>query len=187
MTAPEIASDVVTHLDKLGVEYMVVGSFSTNLYGIPRSTRDLDVVVNWGSRTVRELTNELGSKYQLDPQLSFEMVTMTIRNIVAVPESDFKVELFHLSEDDHDVQRFSRRKRVPFAGVSAFVASPEDVVITKLNWYARQKRGRDRDDARNVLAVQGDALDFAYINSWCDRHGTRALLDEIRASIPPID
>jgi hypothetical protein len=39
---------------------------------------------------------------------------------------------------------------------------------------------------RNVIAVQGEAIDWDYVYSWCDRHGTRALLDEIRASIPPI-
>ena len=151
MTILEIASEVVGNLEKLEVDYMVVGSFSSSLYGIPRSTRDLDVVVNWGARAVRELTNKLGPKYKLDQQLSFEMVTMTIRNIVEVPDSDFKIELFHLSEDAHDVERFRRRRRVPFAGTSASVASPEDVVITKLNWYGRQKRTRDRDDVCNIL------------------------------------
>ena len=45
---------------------------------------------------------------------------------------------------------------------------------------------KDRDDARNILAVQGDALDFAYIGRWCDTHGTRARLEELRRSIPPM-
>jgi hypothetical protein len=41
---------------------------------------------------------------------------------------------------------------------------------------------------RDVIAVQGDELlDWDYIHHWCGIHGTRVLLDEIRASIPPID
>jgi hypothetical protein len=51
---------------------------------------------------------------------------------------------------------------------------------------SRQGRARDRDDVRNVIAVQGGALDWPYIHSWCDRHGTRQLLDDVRKSIPPI-
>ncbi|MFO0808826.1 MAG: hypothetical protein U0746_09405 [Gemmataceae bacterium] len=109
---------------------------------------------------------------------------MTMRHIIDVPEVPFRIELFQLSEDAHDQERFRRRKRVPFGTGSANVAPAEDVIVTKLNWFARQKR--TRDDVRDVLAVQGDALDFDYIYSWCDRRGTRAMLDEIRATVPKI-
>lgn len=118
--------------------------------------------------------------------MSFESVTMTVRHIIDIPDVPFRIELFHLSEDAHDQERFRRRRRVPFGDAQAYVASPEDVVVTKLNWFSRQRRARDGDDVRDVLAVQGDALDFDYIYSWCDKHGIRALLDEIRASVPKI-
>jgi hypothetical protein len=48
------------------------------------------------------------------------------------------------------------------------------------------RRSKDRDDARDVIAVQGDRIDWEYVYSWCEQHGTRGLLDEIRQSIPPI-
>lgn len=65
------------------------------------------------------------------------------------------------------------------------VDAPE---ITNLRWALIAKRGKDSDDVRNVIAVQGDeALDWDYIHHWCAQHGTRALLDEIRSSIPPLD
>jgi len=68
------------------------------------------------------------------------------------------------------------------------VPTVEDVIITKLRWAQIAKRGKDSDDVRNVIAVQGDeALDWDYIHHWCAEHGTRTLLDEIRASIPPLD
>jgi hypothetical protein len=67
-----------------------------------------------------------------------------------------------------------------------FVQTAEDVIVTKLHWALRSSRGKDREDVRDVIAVQGDAIDWAYVYSWCDRHGTRELLDEIRRSIPPI-
>ncbi len=58
----------------------------------------------------------------------------------------------------------------------------------KLRWFAIAKRGKDRDDVRDILAVQGDdALDWDYIHQWTAEHKPRKLLDEIRASIPPID
>ena len=62
------------------------------------------------------------------------------------------------------------------------MATAEDMVIQKVRW----NRDKDRDDARNILAVQGDALDYAYIEHWCDSHGTRTRLEDLRRSIPPI-
>jgi hypothetical protein len=67
-----------------------------------------------------------------------------------------------------------------------FIPSPEDVIITKLRWALLGGRSKDREDVRDVIAVQGDRIDWDYVHAWCDRHGTRPLLDEIRRSIPPI-
>jgi hypothetical protein len=186
MTSEQVAETVIGALEALAIPYMVVGSFSSNLYGIPRSTKDLDLVVELGGQSVRTLLERLGPQFRLDPQMSFESVTMTFRHVVEVVGSPFKIELFHLSDDPHDQERFRRRQRATFGGRAVFVQTAEDVIVTKLHWALRSSRGKDREDVRDVIAVQGDAIDWAYVNSWCDRHGTRELLDEIRRSIPPI-
>ena len=41
-------------------------------------------------------------------------------------------------------------------------------------------------DVRNILAVRGSELDWAYLRRWTSEHKTEALLEEIRASIPPL-
>jgi hypothetical protein len=58
------------------------------------------------------------------------------------------------------------------------------VIVTKLRWAQNAARGKDRDDVKDVIVVQGDAIEWDYVHHWCNVHGTRALLDEIRASIP---
>jgi hypothetical protein len=84
------------------------------------------------------------------------------------------------------LERFSRRRPGTVAGRQTFILSAEDVVVTKLRWSRRGARTKDLDDARNVIAVQRDALDWDYIHRWCEQHGTRQLLDNIRASLPPL-
>ena len=80
------------------------------------------------------------------------------------------------------------RVRDELVGRDVYIPTAEDVIIMKLRWAKIAKRGKDRDDVCNIIAVQGDdALDWGYIHHWCDQHGTRALLDELRASIPPLD
>lgn len=57
----------------------------------------------------------------------------------------------------------------------------EDLVIQKLRWG----RGKDLDDARDVLAVQGvKSLDMIYIRGWCERHGTVDALETILRALP---
>ncbi|MEZ5299511.1 MAG: hypothetical protein R3F11_02410 [Verrucomicrobiales bacterium] len=75
----EVAARVVEALDKLGVEYMLAGSFSSNLYGIPRSTKDADFVAVLGGSQLSDLQRELGSAFEFDQQPSFETVTGTFR------------------------------------------------------------------------------------------------------------
>jgi hypothetical protein len=67
-------------------------------------------------------------------------------------------------------------------GRQIWLPTPEDVIIMKIRWA----RSRDQDDVRAVIGVQGDQLDWAYIQGWCDRHGTRALLEEIRRTVPKL-
>jgi hypothetical protein len=66
------------------------------------------------------------------------------------------------------------------------VTTAEDVIITKLRWAVNAERNKDIDDVKDVIAVQANQIDWDYVDKWCDVHGTRKLLDEIRASIPEI-
>lgn len=122
----------------------------------------------------------------MDPQGSFETVTMTLRHVLKPVGIPFKIELFHLSDDPHDQERFRRRQRVTMGSREVSTTTAEDVIVTKVRWAALGRRSKDREDARDVIAVQGDCIDWPYVNAWCDRHGSRAVLDEIRRSIPPI-
>lgn len=185
----EATARIVAALEKLGVDYLLAGSFSSNFYGIPRSTKDADIVAVLSGKLM-DLEKELAGAFVLDPQTSFETVTGTYRDKLHAIGLTFDIELFHLSQDPHDQARFQRRKKVfdELIGREIYLPTAEDVIIMKLRWAKTAKREKDTSDVRDVIAVQGDeALDWDYIHHWCDLHGTRGLLDDIRASIPPID
>lgn len=184
MTDKEVVLAVLKALDEVGIAYMIVGSLASNAYGIPRSTQDADIVMDASSSAISQLSTQLPDSLVMDSQLTFETVTGTHRVIVTPTRSKFKVELFLTNDDPHDRERFSRKVRGQTYGQDVWLPTPEDVVITKLRWSRHGKRLKDIDDVRNVIAVQGEALDWAYILRWCDEHGTRELLKEIRASIP---
>ncbi|MCB1232705.1 MAG: hypothetical protein KDN19_20845 [Verrucomicrobiae bacterium] len=172
------------------MKYMLVGGLSSMAYGIPRSTKDADVVLAVDQSALGKLASELGTSFELDPQGTFEMVTGTLRFHLRVPEIAFEIELFLLSDDPHDRSRFERRQKIHSQQLNtdAVIPTSEDVIVMKLRWFGIAKRGKDADDVRDVIAVQGDeVLDWDYIHHWTAIHGTRELLEEIRASIPPLD
>ncbi len=186
MTSEEIAAAAIDALEASGVPYMLVGAFSSNYYGIPRSTKDADFVLEFGTVSVQSIVQRLGSGFKLDPQVRFETATGTTRHIINVVGSPFIVEFFQLSADAHDQERFRRRCRVTLHDRPTYIPTAEDVIVTKLRWAVQGRRPKDSEDVRDVVAVQKDALDWNYIYRWCDQHGTREKLDEIRRSIPPL-
>ena len=184
MKSDEAVCTLLDALTAAGLPHMVTGGLVANAHGIPRSTHDADIVVQVQGGDFAAFARSLPAMLQLDPQISFETITGSQRQIVALKGSPFRIELFFLGTDPHHQERFQRRvwKCLPDLEREAWIATAEDMVIQKVRW----NRDKDRDDARNILAVQGDALDFAYIERWCDAHGTRTRLDELRRSIPPI-
>lgn len=181
MNAVEFVVRVVRALDKLNVPYMAVGSFSTNIYSTPRSTKDADFVVELGDVPISAIAAELGPEFQLDPQMSFETITATMRYRFRHHDTAFVVELFLLSHDAHDQARFSRRIKATLNELPVYFPTVEDVIVTKLRWSRQGQRPKDMEDVRRVLAVQRPNLDLLYIRHWCDQHGTRELFERLLA------
>lgn len=184
MTQDEALRRTLEALEAAHVPHLLTGGIVVSFYAIPRFTHDADVVIQLQSATFAEFERRLPAELRLDPQVSFETITGSRRHVLNLAESDYRIELFVLGNEPHHQERFARRLRrfLPDPGCDAWISTAEDLIIQKLRWF----RDKDRDDLRNILAVQGDALDFAHIHRWCDAHGTRGRLEEIQRSIPPI-
>jgi hypothetical protein len=186
MTDDDIFCAVVDALEASGVPYMLVGSFTTNYYGVPRATHDLDIVIEFDALDLASLLTRLGSGFRVEPQMSFETITATQRHVLRVVGSSFTIELFAKSHDEHDRLRFNNRRRARMLGRDSYIPAAEDVIITKLRWAKIGNRTKDTEDLANVIAVRGKLLDWEYIHRWCEVHGTRALLDEIRTTVKDV-
>lgn len=179
----EITTLVVAALGRSGVPHVMVGSFARNFHAFPRSTKDADIVLAVDPAGLNRFEAELGSEFSLDPQTTFETNTGTFRHVLIHKDTEFKTELFLLSRDPFDMERFQRRQVIQFNGHETCVLTAEDVVVTKLRWL----RPKDVQDIHDVIAVKRAALDWNYIHRWTAIHGTRAKLDEILAKVPKID
>src|SRR5436190_4467787 len=181
MKSHEAVRVVLRELAAAGLKHMVTGGLVSNHYGVARSTKDADIVIQMEPQAFGHFVRALPSELALEAQVTFETITGSRRHIVTIERSNFQIELFLLGNDAHHQERFRRRVRATLAEIEhdTWIPTAEDMVIQKIRW----NRDKDREDVRNIIGVQGDALDWRYIESWCDTHGTRVRLDEIRASI----
>lgn len=187
MTVEELAAAVIDACEAESVRHMLTGAFAFNLYGIPRATKDVDVVLSMeGSAPMERVIARLDPVVEFNAQIQFDTLTWGRRQVgVARQKSPIKVELFELFDDPFVLSQFERRRRLFSKQIDRTVWLPtaEDVIVQKLRWG----RSKDLNDARDVLAVQGtETLDMAYIGEWCARHNTTARLQEALAGIPPL-
>ncbi len=179
MTPQEATTAVIDALEALGIPYMLVGSHAGNFYGISRAMGGIDFVVQMQGVTLWALVPRLGPQFQLNPQTTFDTAAAG-RHVLEAADKSVRVELYPLTDDAHDLARFARRRREPMLEREVPIPSAEDVIITKLRWSHQGRRSKDVNDAQNVVALQGDRIDWDYVTGWCDRHGTRELLNQVR-------
>jgi hypothetical protein len=187
MTLDSLATQVIEAAEAVGIDFMLVGAIAAGAYGVPRSTRDVDLLVCINvDGGLEALIARLDPVVQFDSQVVFDTLTWGRRHVGQTRSAPpFKVELFEMFDDPFVQSEFARRQQlfVPLLCRATWLPTPEDVIVQKLRWG----RPKDLDDARDVLAVQGtDSLDMAYIEKWCEQHGTRERLKAILAGIPPL-
>lgn len=179
MEANDPVLPVIDALLALKIPFMLVGSYSSNMHGIPRHTEDADFVVELADAPVQPLVSMIHEQFAFDPQLGFETVTGHQRWRFTHRETGFKIELFLLVPDEYDQTRFQRRLQGDICGRSAWIQTPEDVIVNKARWA----RDKDRSDIVAVMKVKGESLDWAYIEHWCRHFGRMTLIEDLRRKV----
>jgi hypothetical protein len=179
---------VVRALERMGVRYYVGGSIASSLHGEPRATNDADLIAVFGLEDGARLQKELGSRFYVDPE-DFKHAVMTDRSFNLIDEVELaKVDVFCVQVEGYQAQALARAVKLeleaddPFSQI--FVASAEDVIVSKLRWYRLGGEVSDRQwrDLQGVLAAQAERLDLEYIKTWCDHFRQTDLLDRLLAS-----
>ena len=146
---------------------MLTGSVASSAHGIPRSTRDIDIVIGPTRAQLLTLMQEFPStRYYADDQQALQALANRSQFNVIDFATGWKVDFIIAQDSPYARTAFARRVRVDIAGTVVCIASPEDVLLAKLQWAKLGESDRQLQDAAGILHTQGDKLDLAYIETW---------------------
>ena len=181
MTLAELARMLVELFDKHNIPYMFVGSIASSFHGEPRTTRDLDVVIDPRRASLAGLVSDFeGAGFYADQAAADDALAHRSQFNVIDPESGWKADLIIRPDDPFSREEFARRQHVDLLGVSASVATAEDTIISKLKWARAGASERQLRDVASILATSGDQLDRGYLDRWIRELGLQDEWQEAR-------
>lgn len=166
MNERELLVDCLRRLNRAGVTYYLTGSMASNYWGIPRTTHDLDFVVQLPMSAVPRIVQEFSGDFYIE-EAAVRAAYQPPHQFNAIDtRSALKVDFWLPKPEPFDREMLRRRAHVTLFGEAAWIATAEDVILHKLVWNRISPSDRQLGDATGVVAVQADALDKNYMRQW---------------------
>lgn len=193
-----LAVRVGSLLDHLGITYVIGGSVAAVVHGEYRMTRALDIILSLTSRDRQALAAGLREDFTFLPS----DITDAFNRIPEAREdwrkrasfcaydkaTGFQLDIYLSSGRPFERMQFLRAVTVPIPGEGGGflrIASAEDTILAKLEWYKLSPSDRHWRDIQAILYVQGDALALAYLHTWAESLGITDLLTLALQGQPP--
>ena len=172
MNAAEVFRRITAALARAGIPYMLTGSFASASYGAPRTTQDIDLVIEASQAQLQMLVELLSpSEYYVDLDAALEARQRESQFNVLDIGTGWKIDLILRKSRAFSREEFQRRQRVRLEGLDLFIASAEDVVISKLEWARRGNSLRQIEDVAAILRSRFQLLDQLYLEKWIGELG----------------
>jgi len=179
VTEQELIVDAICRLNRSGIAYLLTGAMASNYWGIPRTTHDLDFVVQLPVESIPKLLDQFRDDFYLDEQAVRAALTPPYQFNAIDKRSAFKIDFWVLRSDPFEMSMFQRRLNVNLLGEQTWIATAEDAILHKLYWDSLTPSERQIGDAAGIVAVQSDSLDRAYLQEWAGKLGISEELDKL--------
>lgn len=180
----QVALRITRIFDQQKIPYFLGGSFASILHGIVRTTQDVDIVADIKLEHVPKLVEHLQDGFYVDEVMIQKSVSQKSSFNILHKQSLFKVDIFIPRNRPFEQSQFRRAQLQALADIEhakAQVASAEDILLAKLEWYHEGGEVSERQwrDVLGILKVQANALDMEYLHYWAHELGVNDLLEKL--------
>ena len=158
---------ICSALNRHQIAYMLTGSVAMNMYLVPRSTLDIDIEV------MPEQIAVFLSLFDSDFYINHETVKAELQHRgvgmfnVIDHNTNYKIDFIVRKNTKYETEEFNNRRTLSLAGMNVTVCSPEDLIISKLQWIQILQSERQMNDIRNLLQLKD--IDMQYIKNWISK------------------
>ena len=186
MREPDLVGLFVAPLEELRVDYMITGGVASVIYGDPRFTRDIDLVLG-----LKE--GDAGSLLDAFPPDDFYRPPLDVlREEIQRPrgghsniihrDTALRADVYLVGDDPLHAWAFERRVRIPLVDdVAIWLAPPEYVVIRKLQYFQQSGSDRHLRDISAMLEISGEKIAIPEVEGWVQRLGLDEALRAARS------
>lgn len=180
MTSPEESLHIlIEKLNKQNIPYMLSGSFSSSLHGQPRATNDADIVIAPAEKQLIAFVKSLGDDYYVSPNAARDAFkNNSVFNVIDIQNS-WKADFIIRKDRPFSREEFQRRRKANIMGLAVWVVSPEDIILSKLEWAKNSESNQQFQDALGVATVQYDRLDRDYLHKWAKELQVESSLERL--------
>jgi hypothetical protein len=171
-------ADVLRAITKLledaHIPYMIVGSFASMVHGEPRTTHDLDIVIDPSSQALERLLTSIDmDAFYVDPDVARDALRRRSMFNVIDMNSAWKIDFVIRKDRPFSAEELGRRSLQRIVDVDVPTATAEDTIIAKLEWAKAGGSDRQIADVAGIVRLRADALDREYLERWIDELGLR--------------
>jgi hypothetical protein len=171
-----VLKDCSERLEKLGIDYMLTGSMALVHYAMPRTTTDIDIIIELTVKDADKFIIAFEDDYYVPHNRVKDAIVRKRMFNVLNQQTIIKIDCVIKKNDEFNLNAFSRRKRVNYSGdFEVWIISKEDLIVSKLNWA---KTSKSEMQMRDVASLIRNDYDKDYVNFWIEKLGLKEILQE---------
>jgi len=169
-------------LSNLKIKYFVTGGFAVSVWGRPRATFDIDIIVKIIEPQAIPLTRalrEISKAGYADENMIKDAIRHNGEFNFIDSNSGLKVDFWVVEERSLKPPEFKNRKLKKISGQDVYFVSPEDLILSKLQWYQETQSSRHLEDVQSILKISSQKLNMKYLKQWAEKLEVLELLNSL--------
>lgn|SRR4030042_3794888 len=171
----------VSALDKLKIDYFITGGFAISVWGKPRTTADIDIVVKLIEPKIMplaKLLKKISRDGYIDENIARDAVRREGEFNFIDPDTGLKFDFWVVKEDKATRDELNRRIAKRIDNKKVYFISPEDLILNKLKWYKQTESSRHLEDIDSIFEISGKKLDKKYLKQQAEKLGFSEIINK---------